>query len=126
MTELRIPFEPWDRDNDVPLHRPGTDYGFGMVNSGVQPGHGLTRREDDRDQKSGDAIDGVIGLLAGCTEWLREYGFTAEEVQSRVRAYIGKNRGSLAQQTEKDAIRIRGVSVPLIGGITVEQVRSLQ
>lgn len=121
MTEIKLPYESWNRFNDVPLHRPGTDYAFGLVNSSIQLGHGLTRREDLRD----GAVAEVAGLLAGCKEWLRQYGMTADEVANMVRSFEEKNRGSNAQQFEKEALRLRYIDQKPVDEITTERIRTL-
>jgi len=61
------------------------------------------------------AEDGAVGLLAGALEFLRSRGYSAAEVQSKVRAYLRGNHDKLDQQAlmEKQVLKaINDISNP--------------
>ena len=82
---ISFDWEMWDIDKEILMHEPGSDLGFSAIQAGLNPGYAPNRKIANRDSSIGPMIDGVIGLLAGSMDWLRSYGLSAEEVQSRVR-----------------------------------------
>lgn len=113
MSKIEFDYNPWDRKSDVALENPGQAIGFAAVNSGLFPGRAPTVRQGAADATIGPTIQAVIELLAGSLEWCREYGLSAQEVQSKVRAFMENNRGSRNQQLMKAAGRdIYGISDP--------------
>lgn len=93
-TKLEFDWEAWDASKDVQLDRPGNIQGLTAIQLGTDIGDAPDKDRRERDQDLKAAIDGVIGLLAGSLQWLRYYGFSAAEVQNKVKAYKLNNLAS--------------------------------
>lgn len=99
MTEkIELDFEPWDDHKDYPLtvshiaHVKSADNGR---LSDMTVAHGRKRRNEEIIQKSEAE---VVALVAGGLEWLRWRGYSAGEVQSKVKSYIQGNKDRRDQQ----------------------------
>lgn len=98
MAKVEFDYDPWNIDKDVLLERPGSEAGYAVIQAGLMLTRFFTPHARDADSTVKPGLDGVIGLLAGALEWCRWYGLSAQEVQSKVRAYILQNKESNAQQ----------------------------
>jgi|TARA_Y100000310_G_scaffold341042_1_gene438896 hypothetical protein len=108
MTSLSFGYEEWDNEKDLLLREIGNETAYGAVNSGTGFGRRAERREAERDPQTSDLLDGMFGLLAGTIEWLRWYGYSASEVQSRVAAKKCNNMLRADQASRLAAIRSIG------------------
>jgi len=104
---LQLDYDSWDTTKDIRLERPGNALGYEAIRGSIDVGDMPSKRRRDSDKLIGPTIDGVIGLLAGGVEWLRHYGFSAAEVQGKVRAYKAGNLSTAQMQ----ALRIKPESV---------------
>ena len=102
MAQISFDYNEWTR-NDVLLERPGTPIGYAVLNASLPVGKAPTKKQGLADSLIGPSLDGVVSLLAGSLEWLREYGLTATEVESKVKAFKAKNLGSQSQVALKFA-----------------------
>ena len=107
MTTISFDYEPWTRE-DVQLYRPGSPLGFTTIHNSIDIGEATTVRQGAADSTIGPSLDGVVGVLAGALEYLREYGLSVSDVQSRVMSFMVNNRSS-AVQIEALSLRDKGV-----------------
>lgn len=96
MTTISFDYEVWDKQ-DVQLYRPGSPLGFTTIHNSIDIGRATTVRQGAADSTIGPSLDGVVGVLAGSLEYLREYGLSASDVQSRVLSFMANNRSSAVQ-----------------------------
>lgn len=109
MAKIEFDYNPWDPKTDVMLDRPGSPLGWGMVQSGTRVSPTL-RHNKRRPGGSHQAVADVVGLLAGCLEWLREHGMTATELQQAVNSYKINNRDTAVQKVRQTNERNRTLS----------------
>ena len=102
MTSISFDYEVWT-NNDVLLERPGSPVGYAVVYGAIPVGKAPTKKQGVADSLIGPSLEGVIGMLAGSLEWLREYGMTTTELESKVRAFKRKNLESQNQVSLKFA-----------------------
>lgn len=107
MTMISFDYESWSK-RDVQLFRPGSPLGFTTVHNSVDIGRAPTERQGAADSTIGPSLDGVVGILAGALEYLREYGLSASDVQSRVDSFMANNRSSAVQNSFK-AARLKNI-----------------
>ena len=105
MPDIKFKYDDWDPKKDVPLFRPGTELGYSLIRDGHRVSRAPTRGQGGKVER-----DGVIGLLAGALEWLRQYGLTAEEVQEAVLSFEKNNRDTKGQKFQLTVERIRDIS----------------
>lgn len=105
MTAVRFDYEEWDDDRDVLLHRPGSTLGFGVVNASAEYGKYKTGTMGSNNRGATAIIDSIIGNIAGSLEWLRWYGLSPTDVQSKVRAYLREAQGTERQVVLKASLQ---------------------
>lgn len=98
MSNITFDYKPWDGKVDFQLFQPGNALGFSVINSSLDLDFDLRYK----DVTVKEAVDGVIELLAGSLEWLREFGMSADEVTQRVKAFERKNRDTVNARALKD------------------------
>lgn len=92
MGTITFDYNDWDNKKDLLLHRPGNELGFTAILTSMEVGDMSSIKKRKRDTLIRETEEGVIGLISGGLEWLRKRGYSAENVQSKVRAYkIGNN-----------------------------------
>jgi hypothetical protein len=91
MTSVSLGFENWNNESDVLLKDLGNIAAYTAINSAVKIGKRSTLREPENIPEPALILEGVFGILAGAVEWLRWYGFTAVEVEERVKAQKRQN-----------------------------------
>lgn len=97
MADINISFDSWDDTKDILLYRPGSKLGFAAIYNALEVGDMATIKKRREDSLIRESEDGVIGLVAGGIEWLRSRGYSAEDVQSKLRAY---KQGNLDRQDQ--------------------------
>lgn len=97
MGTITFDYDTWDKRKDLLLHRPGNSLGYTAILTSLQVGDMLTVRKRKEDTLIRECEEGVIGLIAGGLEWLRQRGYSAEEVQNKVKAY---KQGNLDRQDQ--------------------------
>ena len=98
MNTVKFDFDAWDDSKDLLLDRPGNALAFSIVNAGLDVGDTPEKGLRATDSTIGPTLDGVIGMLAGSLEWLRKFGMTPEELESKVRAFKKSKNGAVAQE----------------------------
>ncbi len=81
MTELNLPYEDWNPRDDVRLDRPSQVRAFHVVNSALDIGDTPNKRLRKADPSVGPVLEDVLQLWVGTIEWLREFGFTKQEME---------------------------------------------
>ena len=102
MANIIFDFDPWDDKKDILLHRPGNTLGFTAILTSLEVGDMLTVKKRKEDALIRETEEGVVGLIAGGLEWLRKRGYSAEEVQNKVKAYKQGNLDRRDQTALKD------------------------
>ena len=109
MDTLVIEYNEWEDDEDIMLHRPGSPMGYAAIRGSIDVGDvpaGFKRRNDTLIR---ECESGVVGLVAGGIEWLRSRGYSAQEVQSKLRAYKRENLERLDQTVLRDKNVLKSV-----------------
>ncbi len=119
MTTVSFPYEKWNDFKDILLEHPGGTEGFAAVNAMLElrlpSGNDLSR------SSIGPMVQEVEELLAGCLEWLRFFGSSPEDVQSRVAAAKIRKTSSQKSQEMKNARKaIMDTSDPQNGAARLE------
>jgi len=110
MAEIKFDYNPWDDNTDILLHRPGSDLGYTAILTSLEVGDmsSVKKRKDDRLIK--ETEEGAVALLAGSLEWLRSRGYSAEQVQSKVKAYKQDNLDRRDQTVLKDKTVLKAIN----------------
>jgi len=98
MGTLTFDYKPWDSTKDCLPSEPGSDVGYAVVRSSVDVGDMPYIRQHVPDELIRKAEEGAVGMLAGSLEWLRSRGYSASQVESKVRAYLRDNHDRREQQ----------------------------
>lgn len=101
MASVSFGYEPWDDQKDLLLKDPGNSTAFDVMNAGVKIGQRTTLQSAESENQSGRVLDGMLGMVAGALEWLRWYGYSIAEVESRVRVAKANSLGRNDQQLRK-------------------------
>lgn len=91
MGDISFSYEAWNKKTDILLQQPGNTLGFVAINNSLDVGDMPTVRARQRDRLIRETESGVIGLIAGGLEWLRQRGLSAAEVQNKVKVYKQNN-----------------------------------
>lgn len=102
MGTITFDFDVWDDEKDILLHRPGNDQGYAAIQASLEVGDMVNIRARQRNDLIRTTEAGVVGLVAGGLEWLRQRGYSAEAIQSKVRAFKQANLDRLDQSTMKE------------------------
>ena len=87
MAEVTFKYDPWDDIKDVLPERPGNMMGYTAINSSVELRPVGENLDINSDPLTSGTIQGIIEMIAGGIEWLRFYGLSPAEVQSKVEAF---------------------------------------
>ena len=88
---ITFSYELWDNKTDMLLERAGNQLGYTAILTSLNVGDMQTVRSRQRDTLIRETEDGVIGLIAGGLEWLRQRGLSASEVENKVKVYKQNN-----------------------------------
>jgi len=108
--KIELDFEKWDDTKDYPLTRPGNNIGYAAILCSIDVGDMSSVRRRQRDVLINEAEKGAVALLAGSLEWLRWRGYSAADVQSKVRAYIQGNKDTQDQQVFRDKQVLKAIN----------------
>lgn len=95
---LTFNFDPWDNKKDLLMEKVGNSFATTLVREGIEVSHVGTLQNERRNQTSEAAVDGIAHILAASIEWLRWYGITEADVQSRVTKHLNAERQSTRGQ----------------------------
>ena len=113
MADIKFEYNPWDNKTDMLLVRPGNKLGYSAIIASINVGDMPSVRRRQRDTLIRETEDGVIGLIIGGLEWLRQRGLSAAEVENKVRVYKTKNLEQRETAVLKSVQRdIREISNP--------------
>ena len=88
---ITFDYEEWNGTKDILLNRPGSKMGYAAIQTSLLVGDTPTIRGRRRDKLIKETEEGVIGLIAGGLEWMRQRGYSAEQVENMVRVCKIKN-----------------------------------
>lgn len=89
---ITFDYDDWDDTKDKLLHRPGNVLGYTAILTSFDVGDMSSIRKRKKDKLIRETEQGVLELIAGGLEWMRKRGYSAEDIQSKVRAYKQGNR----------------------------------
>jgi len=92
MGQITLDFDLWDKTKDTLLQRPGNYLGYTAILVGLDVGDMPTVRARERDVLIRECEEGALQLVAGGLEWLRSRGYSAQDIQSKIKSYKNNNK----------------------------------
>jgi len=106
---IQFDYKIWDNKKDYLLDRPGNNIAYAVLLNSVDVGDMLTIKKRKEDTLIKEAEEGVVELLAAAIEFLRWRGYSAEEVQSKVKAFKQANHDRRDQQALRDTLVLQAI-----------------
>jgi len=108
MGQITLDFDLWDKTKDTLLQRPGNYLGYTAILVGLDVGDMPTVRARERDVLIKECEEGALQLVVGGLEWLRSRGYSARDIQSKVKSFKDNDKHV---HTFGDAEVLRGKQV---------------